>query len=223
LILVIVGVMLAVLPYVKVPDSHVWLYESFVTPSGGHYYYTTITSPSFPSGVPLRINFNVAESKSIDFYVMNELNYQKMNSSQTFQYYVEPSRTSISSIDLKWVPPTTEKIYFVWSNLYSLDSKLVSAYFRFDGTLLPPSASIFGFLFLFGGFGTISYGFHPPTSASSPALIKTGYVFATLGGIIGLIIGSKLAKKENSDDKVHGKAIMTIGLVSTIVYLLLWV
>lgn len=220
IIAAIAGVLLSVIPFIKVPDSSVWLNEAFSIPAGRNYPITTRSSPSFPSGVPLHITFEVAGTDSVVFRVMNEQNYQKYNSSQPFEYCVEPSRPSISRLDMRWVPPVNEKIYFVWDNSQGHISKSVSAYFSFDGPVIPPIWSTLGLLLVFGGLSTISYGTRPPTTASSLTSIRTGYVFATLGGIIGLILGLELLRKDNSEDKVHGKAILAIGAIALSTHLL---
>jgi len=216
----IAGTALAIIPFIQVANSSIWLNETFSVPAGGHYYYTTLSAPSFPSGVPLHITFELAGTDNIDFRVMNEQNYQKYNSSQSFQYYIEPSRPSISRLDMRWVPPVNEKIYFVWDNSNSYSSKSVSAYFSFDSPVIPPIWSTLGLLLIFGGLGTVGYGVRPPTTSSSLNSIRIGYVFATLGGIIGLILGLELLRKENSEDKFHGKAILVIGAIALVTYLL---
>lgn len=220
---VIAGVLLAIIPYVRVPNSSVWLNETFVVPAGRHYCYTTVSSPSFPRGVPLHITFDVAGADSIDFRVMNESSYLEYNSSQPYGYYVEPSRSSIARMDLRWTPPVDEKIYFVWGNQQSHVSKSISAYFSLDTSraLLPSVVAVLGLLPIFGGIATLGYGARLPIPPSRKQII-TGYILATLGGLLGIMIGFDLAKKEDQVDRFHGKIISILGIVSTISFVLLY-
>ncbi len=87
---------------------------------------------------------------------------------------------------------------------------------------MPPIVSVLGMVFLFGGLSTIGYGVRPPTESSSNKTIIIGYVFVTMGGIIGILIGAGLAKKENKEDKFHGKMILAIGIVSTVAFFLFY-
>jgi len=220
LILAIVGVVLIVIPHVPVSGSSLLFDDSFVVPGGMHYYYYA----TFYSPTTIHISFDVTEGgdRSVDFLVMDETNYQRMSEGQAYEYYTAPSRHSISKTDIKWVPPTNKKIYFVWDNSLSFDSRLVSATFSYehDQALLPPLASTFGIAVLSGGLATVSYGIHPLTPSSSRIHIILGYIFAILGGVIGIILGMGLAREENEDDKFHGKSIVVISLLAISLYVL---
>jgi len=90
----------------EVPYSTVWINESFVVPEYHFYYYYNLVN--FSSEDTLHINFNVTEGGSVDFWVMNETNFAKFNLSQSFYYYVVPSRSSISKLDVLWFPPSNQ-------------------------------------------------------------------------------------------------------------------
>lgn len=57
---------------------------------------------------------------------------------------------------------------------------------------------------------------------TSRTTVFVGYVFAVLGGIIGLLIASDLIKKSDEDYRFHGKAILIISLVAIMSYLALF-
>jgi hypothetical protein len=100
----------------------VWLDETFVVPEGHHYYY--YSREPFPSKTTLHITFEVTSGgdRSVDFLVTDEANFQKLNANEAFDYYITPSRESISQVEIDWVPPPDKKIYFVWDNTYGFES-----------------------------------------------------------------------------------------------------
>ena len=180
IVLIVIGILLLLLsllavPYttsklVEVPHSEIWLNESFNVPALSHIAYSGI----FYSGKVLHITFTVTEggNKDIDFRVMDEVNYWKMRAGEAYEYYVVPSRSRVTSLDIEWVPPSGEKIYFVWDNSFSLfTSKSISAYFTLEWTelesqqvtknrtLLPFETSYLGILLLICGTVIMGYGF----------------------------------------------------------------
>jgi hypothetical protein len=186
-VLAIVGIIIVLLGVVKVPyttyglaeveKSDVWLNESFTVSALAHKYY----SGSFSSGITLHITFQV--SGDIDFRVMDEVNYWKMNAGSAYEYYSGPSRSRVTSVNIDWTPPSGQKIYFVWDNSFSwFTSKSVSAYFYYtwtelenqstttDTPLLPTGLSYFGVLLLLGGLAMVGYGFisKQPTQTQLP-------------------------------------------------------
>ncbi len=63
------------------------------------------------------------------------------------------------------------------------------------------------------------------SEANKPSIlvIILGYIFAILGGLIGIVIGLYLLSKDNSSAKFHGRNIMIIAVISIILgYLLTW-
>lgn len=217
LVIIVFGLVLIVVPYLTVLGSTMWLNETFSVPQFNYYYYYG----TFRSKVTLHITFEVVSGgdRILDFRVIDEANFQKMSANEPFEYYPRPSRESISQMELDWVPPSEERIYFMWDNTRGFESKLVSANFSYR-----TSVSIYtylGVLLLFGGLATSGYGNNQPAPSSSRKSIVLGYFLATLGGLIGLIIGITLARRENPEDKLHGKIILVLGVFATIAYILL--
>ncbi len=216
--LIVFGILMCILSFPVAPSSETLIDEAFVVPVEMHYYYyVTFILPK-----TLHIDFTVAggSSPAVDFWVMNETEYQKMNASQNFYYYTAPSRVSISKADIDWTPPMNTKIYFVWDNSLSLEPKTVAAHFVYGDyqSILPLWTLSIGFVILFLGLGTTSYGYRPPNVAKKYVIV--GYVFAALGGFIGIIMGLDLRGKESIEEKSHGKVIIVIGIVATLTYLL---
>lgn len=171
-----IGVVILLLGVVKVPyttyglaeveKSNDWLSESFTVSALSHHDYYG----SFSSGVTLHITFQA--SSDVDFRVMDEVNYWKMNAGSAYEYYSVPSRSRVSSVNIDWNPPSGQRIYFVWDNSFSwFTSKSVSAYFYYtwtelenqattvDTPLLPTGLSYLGVLLLLGGLAIAGYGF----------------------------------------------------------------
>lgn len=55
----------------------------------------------------------------------------------------------------------------------------------------------------------------------SIVLIVVGYIFALLGGLIGILIGAYLLSRNNSSAKFHGRNILIIAVVIMILGLVL--
>lgn len=221
LIIAITGIVVTIASVVPIQDSYVWLNESFVVSELGYYTYWG----TFPQDTILHITFSVlyGGDRSIDFWVMDWLDFQKFNASEAYEYYSGISRESISVMNIEWDPPSSVlPTYFVWDNRDSFESKTVSAHFKveFNRFFLPPIALVAGLLVFFGGLSTVGYGKRPPTrSRAQQILIVIGYFLASLGGIFGLFIGLSLLKKEDPEDKLHGKWITAIALISTFTFL----
>jgi len=220
-ILAIIGVVLAIATVVPIQHSYIWLNESFVIPESGYYTY----SGTFPRPITLHITFSVTYGgdRSVDFLVMSWQDFQKFNASEAYEYYINPSRESISSMDTRWILPSSLfSTHFVWDNQDSFESKTVTALFTVEyvGSFLPRLALLAGLLFFFGGLATTGYGMHPPTkSLAQQTLIIVGYILAASGGIFGLVIGLKLVRKENDEDKFHGKWMTIIALIAIFAFL----
>jgi len=145
IVLVVVGILLIILPLFPVARSTALWDSAFEVHPFGWYYYSNIFQPN----TPLHINFEV-QGGSLDFIVMDKENYIKYNASQTYEYYTVPYHPSATYADFQWIPPSNKRIYFVWDNMYSLESKFVSAYFsiEYNEPLLPPAVSYIGVFFL---------------------------------------------------------------------------
>ncbi len=195
-ILTIIGVFVILLsvivvPYTttrleEVPHSNVWLDETFSVPALTHKYYSGTFSTS------LHITFTVTSggNRDIDFQAMDEVNYWKMRAGESYNYYIIPTRTRITSLDIDWTPPSGTRIYFVFDNSFSLfTSKTVSVLFTKtwtewenvqttqNRTLIPSQFSYFGILIVLGGLALVGYGIvtkqfvpQPPTLQSQPRI-----------------------------------------------------
>lgn len=133
LVLGIVAVPFTTTKFEEVPHSNTWLNESFIVPAGNYYYYYG----TFAYGVSLHITFSVTAggNKDINFKAMDETDYLKMKAGDSYEYYSIPSRDSVSSVDIYWNPPSSQKIYFVFDNTFSVfTSKSISAYFTTSWT-----------------------------------------------------------------------------------------
>ena len=143
-----IGVLLIALSLFPIAHSATLWDSAFEVHSFGWYYYSTIFAPL----THLHLGIEVQQG-SVDFIVMDEENFIKYNSSQAYQYYVAPYHPSATRADFQWIPPSSQRIYFVFDNRKSLSSKFVSALFSVEssGTLLPPMALYVGIGFLFVG------------------------------------------------------------------------
>lgn len=218
-IITVVGIIFSIIPAISVSNSNSWFNQSFIVPEGGYYYvYGTFQSPN----ETLHIDFEVTQNNVVDFWVMDYSEFLKFNSSQPYNYYQIPSAPSISGKEAHWTPPSGKLLYFVWDNSQSITPKPVSAQFtvNYNKPLLSPLISVLGLFLLFSGLGVGCLGLRPLTLTQSKGEIIAGYVFAALGGLIGIAIGVKLFAKQDLDDKFHGKIITTLGIVAIITYTL---
>jgi hypothetical protein len=55
----------------------------------------------------------------------------------------------------------------------------------------------------------------------SLTLLIIGYIFSFLGGIIGILIGWYLYTRKNPDAKFHGRRIMVIAIISTVIWMII--
>ncbi len=53
--------------------------------------------------------------------------------------------------------------------------------------------------------------------------IIIGYIFALLGGLIGIFIGYGLRQEQDLNDKKHGKIILVLAVIMTVVWAVLFV
>jgi len=220
-IFAIIGIFLFIFSTLPIPDSTEWFNQSFTVPENGHYY---VRGDFYSSTIFLKISFDITQGGALDFIVTDETEYMKYNSSLSYNYYEAPSALNVTRLDRSWMPPTYKTIYFVWDNTGSYEAKSISALFQleYSHAILPPIITVLGVLLLFGGLSTISLGYRFPSPDSSRKTIVVGYVFATLGGLIGIFMGVSLwANRENMENKFHGKVITAIGIVAIVMYILL--
>ena len=219
----IIGSILCVFTVLPVSDSSDWFNQSFIVPEYGYYY---VRGDFYSLDAILKIGFDVTQGGAVDFMVMDETEFMKYNSSLTYNYYQAPSAPSVTRLDTSWNPPPYKTIFFVWDNTGSYETKSISALFQleYSHAILSPIITVLGLVFLFGGLSTVSLGYRFPSPDSSRITIIVGYVFAALGGLIGIFMGVSLwVDRENLEDKFHGKVIMAIGIVAIIMYVLLYV
>ena len=220
MILLIIGVTLSVASAIPTTDSTVWFDQSFQVQGLG-YCSVWATFYDFSSDDMLNIHFDLSGEGVVNFYVMTEADFTKYESGQTFEYYTAPSAESVAVKNTYWSPPNNQMIYFVWDNSDSFSSQTIDAIIKIEDQiqLFSPIISFIGHLILFCGLSLTCIGYRPPTADSSRSKIIAGYVFAVLGGVIGLIIGIELFEKRKEEDKSHGKNILAIGGLAILLYL----
>ena len=217
----IVGVLLCAFAILPVPVSTDWYRNSFVVPEYGHFY---VRGDFLASNLILKISFGVTEGGPLDFLVMDEMQYMQFNSSLEYNYYEGPSALSVAEFDTSWTIPAYRSIFFVWNNRNSFEPKSVSALFQveYSHAVLPPLITVLGVLLLFGGLSSMSLAYRFPSPVSSRKRILVGYVFASLGGVVGIIVGAYLMRKENLENKFHGKVMIAIGIAAITMDILLY-
>lgn len=127
----------------------------------------------FTAPQQIHISFTVSGGP-VDFWVMNENEYNHFKNGEGFNYYTVPSTPSVSSTQIDWSPPLNERIHFVWDNFGST-SKVVSMFISSDysAPLFPDWArlalgALSGILFLGGLSSFISSRSGASVSAPSP-------------------------------------------------------
>jgi transglutaminase-like putative cysteine protease len=60
-----------------------------------------------------QINGNIESSAPVDFYVLNEANFQRFESGPSFSYYTKPSRIGVYSSAFEWMSPERGTYYLV--------------------------------------------------------------------------------------------------------------
>lgn len=218
--LLIMGIALSVTSALPVTQSNAWFDQTFQVQERGYY----TTSARFHIFLPdnlLHIYFDLQGEGVVNFYVMDKVEFTKYESGETFEYYAYPSAESVATKDVHWSAPNEEKIYFVWDNSNSITPQTIYATIEVEGQeqLMPPVISFLGVLILLAGLSFLGLAFRPLTICSSSSVIIVGYVFAVLGGLIGLLMGMALIQKGNEGDKFHGKAIFAIGVLALILYI----
>lgn len=206
-------------------DSPVWFDQTFQVAQYEYYYISgEFSSPD----TVLHIDFETTQTQgALDFWVMDEANFENFTSDRQFDYYSLPSAAHISGRELDWGPPIGSKIYFVWDNANSGMTLSVQAVIKQKSSLESSDPlimliiEIIGLTIFLFGLSLIAIGFRPPTKASSRGTINLGYVLAVLGGLLGIVLGVYLRKKENPEDRLHGIFILAIGAVALALYVLL--
>jgi len=155
-IMVGVGIVTGLVPNVRIPVSSVLVDELFVVPRFEYHHLNW----SFQEMITLHITFEVGENRSITFWVLNEFNYYRMRSNESYGWFTKISHPYTSRMDTEWNPPTNTSIYFVWDNHFSYSSKEVYTFFlvEYSRALLPPTASYCGILLLSIGLLIVYYG-----------------------------------------------------------------
>jgi len=79
----------------------------------------------------------------LDFWVMDDDEYNHFKNGEGFNYHTAASSRSVSSLSTDWNPPINKKIVFVWDN-YESTSKTVSMDFS-ESHFEPLLHSLIGF------------------------------------------------------------------------------
>jgi len=116
LLILLTGIALFIILYMN--SSWVWLDEAFTVPPGQASAYCG----SFYDGTTLTISINVVSggSRDINFWVMDETEWEHFKQGESFNYYTVPSWVRITTGSLTWTPPANQEICFVYDNTFSL-------------------------------------------------------------------------------------------------------
>jgi len=197
LILLVIGIGMFIVSFIPIPIvsynprtkpvevptyttvSSVWLDETFTVPAGRAMAYCG----SFSSGTTLTIYINVVSGgdRDINFWVMDEGEWERFRRGESYYYYTAPSRRRITTTSFTWTPPADQRICFVYDNTFSLITsknvytKIIAEY---------PTYTV-----------VTSY-----TTTYEPEVVLHSLGFLAIPGIIliiigiGLIIGGKASK-----------------------------
>jgi hypothetical protein len=130
LVLTVVGTFLIILAFVNVAQTHTLLDET-QTIEGYHFYSIGFT---FYGRSQMHMKFTVTGGP-LDFWVMDDDEYNHFTNEEDFNYYPEASFRSVSLINTDWNPPINKNIVFVWDN-HESNSKTVSIDFSESARLL---------------------------------------------------------------------------------------
>ena len=206
----------------EIPKEEVLYDRSFVVIPNAHYYQAFRFSPN----VKLDINFEV-NGGAVDFMVLEDEEFKNYEASKGYTQYTGISSPSVTSVVTTWkTPPNESHIYFVWNNDDSSD-KTVDVIFTIHETTLSSTVTVLGFFSFFAGIAVFSFavrGFTPECSRSVRAHIMVSYIFAVLGGLIGLLLGAMLLVRKDTVDQLHGterfygKVIIAISITALLVF-----
>ena len=218
--LLIIGITVSITSVIPLTQSNVWFDQTFQVQELRYYTKSSTFQVFLPDNM-LHIYFDLQGEGVVNFYVMNEADFTKYKSGEAFDYFTYPSAEGIATRNVYWSAPNEEKIYFVWDNSNSSTQKTINATIEAEnqGQLMPSIISFLGLPLLLTGLSLIGLAFRPLTTASSWSVIILGYVFAVLGGIIGLIVGAAIIQRGNEEDKFHGKAIFATSVLALILYI----
>ena len=149
LVSTVVGTFLIILAFVNVAQTRTLLDETHYI-EGYHFYSVGFT---FYSQSQIHMKFTVTDGR-LDFWVMDDDEYNHFTNKEDFNYYTTISLRSVSSINTDWNPPINKKIVFVWDN-YESNAKTVSIDFSEDTHLL---GGFWGWLVLILGWLLASVG-----------------------------------------------------------------
>jgi len=63
---------------------------------------------------------------------------------------------------------------------------------------------------------------HIPSRHRGNPIVLLGYLFAFLGGLVGVFLGYYLSTRPDPDLKTHGRIILTLAVLMFCIYLLAW-
>jgi len=123
LLIILAGVAASIVLYMQ--SSRVWLDETFTVPPGQASAYCR----SFSDETALTIYINVTSDGDgdINFWVMDETDWEHFKQGESFYYYIVPSeeRITATTTPITWKPPANQEICFVYDNTFSLTTKTV--------------------------------------------------------------------------------------------------
>lgn len=111
-ILLLIGVTLLIIAIAPLARANILLNESRAI-QGSNYYYVMYDFDEAPA---MHMKFTVSKGYTINFWVLDETNFNSFKGGRSFEYYSYPSRKSASSSEINWTPPDNQKTYFVWDN-----------------------------------------------------------------------------------------------------------
>jgi hypothetical protein len=208
------------------------LYNQQFVVKAGHYYYF---EARFPSNPVLTVDFFV-EGGGIDFIVMDKLPFGEFKSnmkSSTYHYdyndlilYGEISGPNVTVLEKTWTPPDDTPKYFVWFNDDLIHDRTVDVKMTYNEPIMPHVTRTVALAAFFSGLVLLVLGFRQLTLEWSKTWIVLGYVFAVLGGLLGILIGLGLITKKDSlnelhgTERFHGKLMLLIGSIAIVSYIL---
>jgi len=221
IVMVFLGVLVSIIS--EIPKEDDILDRSFVVTPNAHYY----QGFRFVPDVKLSISFQV-EGGAVDFIVLNDQEFKDYEANGgVYTQYTGISSPSVTSVATTWKTPSNEShIVFVWNNDGSSD-KTVNATITIHKTTLSSRVTILSFFSFFAGIAVLSFsvrGFTPECSRSVRAHIIVSFIFAVLGGIVGVFLGAMLLFTKDTADQLHGterfygKIIIAIGTAALLLY-----
>jgi hypothetical protein len=149
-VLMVMGVVLFIVAYFPFPlysGTDNILNETH-TVSAGYFYRVSYT---FSGEDSIHIAFTVSGG-AVDFWVMDEGEYNHFKNGEGFNYYASPSLSSVSTASIDWIPPQNKEVCFVWENTGSGSKSVTMSFSGSYAVFLPAWAR-----FVIGTLGCIPF------------------------------------------------------------------